>query len=630
MSSLITPSLVARLNTLIGAENRKRKKALFLVSKEELLAQLNKIEFLTKVNMVYTVPDLHVHLVNHINPFYDIIKVLTDEDKKAKLGKHTLNEWQNSWEELNKWWETYREEIEETFEENWLAIRYHDLFDLPSYAYRSCDNYFNHLLSKTVDYYPKGMSLNPLADMVNVFVENQSRLEDFIELGFHYWVYVFTENVRYVPYTFKQLNGANGLGQQIKKWVQVNNPDPVIELLNEAGYGQVFAGWGGLKLDNMSTTINITAGEGENETILMVPDRKEKTQKWYTPPNKEWHNKAVNYLKATMLSYIDNPQTNPTNLRHATMVMRAIATTLMYLTGGYPLKRGDLMQVFNGLRSTFKKYEGFSRRKDRKHWFIETWVNPTNVAISEMVSQVNAVPSLIIQQAFYHSILPMKYRLANEKEKLIYYTQAVDKLVEFLDNSYNEIYYSKDFIYDEEALGNILVLYTSFLEPRYQEMTPDDMKYSYLATLDYWLDIYNPRRIGVLVDAIRNHFIKRHTIEENEMFTKEVMNHVKLIPYKSKDLFKEKIEQLITEVPKWGKSHDFLHEILRLNASEKARLSTRLPSKYEIETRDVNDGSGEYTYYINGQDMHDIYSRINEKAKTYSGRDTFRVKDVTL
>lgn len=568
--------------------------------------------------MVYEVPDLHVHLSNHVNRFFNIISVLQDND--LNLDKHDLTNWQSSWVALKDWLKEHESEIQESFQDAWEGIPYHDLYPLPSYALRSVDYYFNHLLSKVVDYFPKGRSLSPLADLVNVFVENQGRLEQFIELGLHWWVYVFTENMRYVPYTFKQLNGVEGLGKQIETWVKPTNNDPVIELVKEAGYNQVFAGWGGIHLEGLNigeeTTkhakVNKVAEPAKEEKHFVIP--KKNYQQWIT--------QVAQHLRATLAPYVDNPHTIPTNTAHVTMVMRVMATTIMYFTGGKPLLKGDFNQVLASLKSIFKKHDGFMRRKDRREWFIETWIRPTNIAIEEMVSQVNAVPTLIIQQIFNSVTLPYRLRFASDEEKKQHFSQMMTKLLSFLDSSHHEVYYSDKFEYDELAIGNILVLYTQYLAPRYIHMVDDNNEGMFISGLEYWLDIYNPTSVKMIMDCIRTHFEKRRSIEENEKLMDCLRNYVLLLSLRNKPLLDEELNKILEEIPNYGKSHQVITDLITLNQQEMERLSTRQAAKYVIEATDEKEGKVSYT--VDGRDMYDIYHEIDTK------RPSFKVKDVSI
>lgn len=618
MTFTFTPSLVARLNTLIENENRKRKKDLFLVSSEELNHHLEQLIYLIKINMVYEVPDLHVHLSNHVNRFSSIIHVLQDND--LSLDKHDLTNWQSSWTALKDWMKEHESEIQESFQEAWESIPYHDLYPLSSYALRSVDYYFNHLLSKVVDYFPKGRSLSPLADLINVFVENQSRLEQFIELGLHWWVYIFTENTRYVPYTFKQLNGVEGLGKQIETWVKPTNNDPVIELVKEAGYNQVFAGWGGIHLEGLSADERTTTPSKVSK--VAEPSKEEKH---FVIPKKnyqQWITQVAQHLRATLAPYVDNPQTIPTNTAHVTMVMRVMATTIMYFTGGKPLLRGDFNQVLTSLKSIFKKHDGFMRRKDRREWFIESWIRPTNIAIEEMVSQVNAVPTLIIQQIFNSVTLPYRLRLATNEEKKAHFSQMMTKLLTFLDSSHHEVYYSDKFTYDELAIGNILVLYTQYLAPRYINMIDDNNEGVFISGLEYWLDIYNPTSVKMIMDCIRTHFEKRRSIEENEKLMDCLRNYVLLLSQRNKPLLEEELNKILEEIPNYGKSHQVITDLITMNQQEMERLSTRQPAKYVIAVTDEKEGKVSYT--VDGRDMYDIYNEIDKQ------RPSFKVKDVSI
>lgn len=517
---------------------------------------LDAIDDLVVVDIISNDVELHVRLVSFIDSVVNI-----DDIEKGKLKHVKAIVDDLSW--LVQWYKRNVENDKDNQNEINQFDRY--LYSMPEFASHRINSYINTLLSKTIDYLPnechtKFDKLEPTLAMFDLF---KARLNALADTKFILWVYVYTENMRYVPIRLRYLDPIDGLGSRVETWIDNNAFTPLTAYLNNRGY-DVFSGWGNLY--QHAPQVNDSNGP----SLKFVEDKTTVDEK---PMTIEQINHCINYaIKATYM-FISNPKLNMNLITNQENYIYNIAIPIYHYSIGCKLTMGDVKKVINGVMRYYKssnscsKFYRSRKWKDRNEWFHEKWLK-------------HIYDRVMFYRKYYWVMFTCNTAMHCFDVATIPLQDAWDKgrtLEEniaghhhFLARGYNELYHGEKPIPDD-ALREAVKYFNDVLIPRYLPLIEEDRQWIMQASMEFLFNIENDSKVDEYYETLKAWLTVRNTTQANIERCSYLQPRIQCLSYRVKEKLLTRLDNEPIDVVSYGGSkerYQSLYEIIRKDVKD--------------------------------------------------------------
>lgn len=492
------------------------------------------IDELAKVNIVYDDVKLHVNLVFSIDTINRIAK-------KAKLKDKEIKNLLNSIQFLKTWYQEKKPYFKQADFDNYP---YMELYSNPMFAAACIEKYMDMLVSKTVDYIPDNINIKNIEPYIDLLDALKIELYGFIKDDLFKWVYPFTENTKYIGISLQCLNNVDNLGDKIEKWVEEQRDSKLQNYLKERGF-EGFVGWGNLAVQPMSLK--------EEKTVLQATDKRNEAV-----VTKAVLNELINNVHSHMYMYIHNEAFNPRIISHMHNLVRTIACVFYSTLAGKMVKPGVIATTLKEARAMFTRSKIFKARKDRKHWEIVNFTDDVVDTLKEFIEHPELMQATLVATHALDTAIPIS-KEPNFKE----YDATLKQLHAFLKRSYEYTFKTSEKL-TEEQINRAMNHYQQSLAPIHASYTPENTRWVYQASLEFWLNIRDPGRVEILYKELEKWFTARHTVDINQRFLEENVPFVYFLSYHNKKILLDKLEKEPIEVVSYGRSKDIYDDFITL------------------------------------------------------------------